>query len=81
MNRIFLSEIYEIVVGTNPATEIRYHVGQQFSIKGNKHTITTIEEDVNSFALHGVRRYLIYVGDNKVWQCIENMPVRVVCSI
>jgi len=79
-------DIYEVSVGTDPKSNIRYTVGKQYSTGGGeKVVITAIAIDQNSLIEHGVNRALIYAqnekGEEILWKVTVDIPLIITCRI
>lgn len=77
---VFIENIFEVSVGKDPKTDMRYNVGKEFSVKGKKVKITHIVYDDTSFAVHGKSRAFIYVraengGEEKLWKILEDQSL------
>lgn len=77
--------IYEVAVGIDPKTNIRYTVGKQYTCgPDSKITITAIEFDQNALVIYGISRALIFGevnGDEILWKVIENIPMSITCKV
>lgn len=78
--------IYEITVGINTKTDIRYTVGRQYTCgTESKITVTAIEFDQNALVIYGISRALIFGeknnGEEILWKVIENIPMSITCKV
>lgn len=78
-------DIYELSVGTDPKTDIRYTVGNEYTRgRGRKIKITFIEFDQNSLLMFGVSRALVYAeldGKEILWKVFQDIPMSITCRI
>lgn len=79
----FIDDIYEISVGLDPKTALRYTKGQHYM--GGKVRITEIVYDQNSYFTHGQRRLYVYADirkdtgkvEEELWKIVEDLPVMI----
>ena len=66
--------IRKIIVGQNPKDAMAYFVGQ---MTGDS-VVDSIIQDERALALHGIRRYLVYIYNSEkgtmLWKTIDEMP-------
>ena len=66
--------IRKISVGQNPNDAMAYFVGQ----KTGDSVVDSIIQDERALALHGIRRYLVYIYNSEkgtmLWKTIDEMP-------
>lgn len=83
MNRVFIGEIREIIIGGD-MNGVRFVKGHPVSKSMPDVIIHSIQEETNSFYTAGVSRYHIFVEDGeeiKPWKRIEGVGVIVTCEL
>jgi hypothetical protein len=82
--RLDLGEIRKITIG-DVKNGFSFSVGTVVNVGGDEIKISKIVRDENSFFIFGSILYVIYVknsnGEEKIWNYIENQPVRVECKL
>lgn len=77
--------IYELKVYGRMDTAFSLRLGQEFTVRGKKVSISDIYRDKNYLQLYGVKRYIIEVkredGNRVIWKYFEGVDVEVTNDI